>query len=119
MDDLVTWLLRVLDEDERNNSFESGDPYLDSRAAFMLADIEAKRAILALHGIIWRDIGWLQLDDGELVEASAELPVCQRCVPKHSSFRTWQDVPEGACKTVRLIASAYRERLGYRDEWRP
>lgn len=83
----------------------------------MLADIAAKRAVLDLHSIVWRDIGWLEDDEGELVEATDELPVCGYCVPKHSHFRTRQDVPEGACQTVRLLASAYAERPGYREEW--
>lgn len=90
-----------------------------SDPATTLADIGAKRAVLDLHGIIWRDIGWLEYDEGEWVEASAELPVCVYCVPRHSSFRTRDEVPQGPCQTVRRLATAYAAHSDYRDEWTP
>jgi len=88
MDDLVTWLRGVLDEDERNSQFESGDPYLDARAALMLADVAAKRAILDEYS-----------GDGEISDLSG-------------------DEIKGLGIAVRLVAWAYRDRDGYRDEWR-
>jgi hypothetical protein len=62
---------------------------------------KAVGAVLELHSIIWRDIGWL---DEHRDEQYAEIPVCVHCVPKHSHFMTWADVPEGACETVQAIA---------------
>lgn len=67
----------------------------------------ADREIVELHGIVWRDIGWLAEEDGEVVEEEAELPVCGLCVPRHSSFPRREDVPVGRCRTVRLLARGY------------
>lgn len=53
------------------------------------------------HYIVHRDIGWLEDDDGELVECYAELPVCGVCVPRHSHFPTRADVPTGPCVFMR------------------
>jgi hypothetical protein len=60
--------------------------------------------VLERHAIVWRDIGWLE--DGD--ERYEELPVCGRCVPKHSHFRTRAEVPVGACDETKGVAS----RLG-------
>jgi len=62
-------------------------------------------AILDRHYIIHRDVGWLQLEDGELVEEYAELPVCVVCVPRHSNFGT-NPVAVGACIEVRDLATS-------------
>lgn len=67
----------------------------------------ADRKLVDLHGIIHRDIGWLEWDEGEHAEMYAELPVCGLCVPKHSSFPRREDVPEGPCRTVRILAEGY------------
>lgn len=65
--------------------------------------------VLERHGIIWRDIGWLERDGDEIDEAFAELPVCERCVRKHASFRTRAEVPEGACADVLDLLDVYPE----------
>lgn len=78
-----------------------------------IARCEAELAILDEHGIVWRDIGWLEGYEGELCEESAEIPVCGTCVPKHSHFRMRADVPDGSCRTVRLIASGYKHWPGF------
>jgi hypothetical protein len=65
-------------------------------------------SVLERHAIIHRDIGWLELDEGELCEMGAEIPVCRSCVPKHSSFRTRAAVPEGPCIEVRELATRWR-----------
>lgn len=102
MDDLATWLRGVLDEDEaqvRDSRMPSGEAPYDEPVWWLpdwltkkalLADIEAKRAILdeivpALEGYEW--------------DAVAERSTTERL--------------------VRLLASAYKDRPGYRDEWRP
>lgn len=84
-----------------------------------LAQCDAHEALLELHGIVHRDIGWLEWDESEHAEMSAELPVCGLCVPRHSSFTRREDVPEGPCRTVRLLALAYQHRPGYLEGWRP
>jgi len=75
--------------------------------AAVLRRCAADREEVELHHIVWRDIGWLEWDDREHAEMYEELPVCGLCVPKHSSFPTRADVPEGPCQTIRLRARAY------------
>lgn len=65
---------------------------------------DALQAVVDLHYIIWRDIGWLEHVDGERDEAYAELPVCGHCVPRHSHFSSRAEVPEGPCATIQAIA---------------
>lgn len=65
--------------------------------------IEAHRKIVDLHAIVWRDIGWLA--DGD--EEYAEIPVCGLCVPKHAHFSSRDEVPEGPCQTVKIVAEGY------------
>lgn len=67
----------------------------------------ADRELVDLHGIVHRNIGWLEWDEGEHAEMYAELPVCGLCVPRHSSFPRREDVPEGPCRTVRILAEGY------------
>ncbi len=64
--------------------------------------------VLERHAIVHRNINWLELDDGELCEETAEIPVCGRCVPKHSGFRSRAEVPEGPCIEVRELATRWR-----------
>lgn len=152
MDELVTWLRGVLDEDERSaraatwtddqvgntwravkstaeyerlivaDGFEDGvaivrpeglDPEATAEhialhdPAAVLADIEAKRAILDLHSAVL---------DGK------DRPVCDYCDQLcHSRSGLMCDDPDAPypCYTVKLLASAYRDRPGYRAEWAP
>ncbi|MEU2724095.1 hypothetical protein [Streptomyces smyrnaeus] len=71
----------------------------------MTADIDARQRLLELHGIVYRDVMWLAADGAE---ETAELPVCGHCVPRHSSFPSRAEVPEGPCLTLRLLALAFR-----------
>jgi hypothetical protein len=64
--------------------------------------------VLERHAIVWRDIGWSE--DGD--ECYEELPVCGRCVPKHSYFPSRAEVPLGACDETKGVAS----RLGVHVE---
>jgi hypothetical protein len=81
----------------------------------VLRDIDAKRKLLDLHGLVHRDISWLE--NGE--EETAEIPVCGNCVPRHAAYHHRRDVPAGPCATLRLLALPYADRPGYRDDWRP
>ncbi|WP_327413220.1 DUF6221 family protein [Streptomyces sp. NBC_01233] len=83
--------------------------------ARVLAEVDAKRQIVELHGIVHREIGWLA--DGE--EKHGEIPVCGLCVPKHAHYQRRDDVPEGACRTLRPLALPYADHPDYREEWRP
>lgn len=105
--DLVTWLRGVLDEIDRVVRAKLGDPYgcwwlaIDEGAPSpdsVLADIAAKRAILDLAEkvISARDE---KDENGVLVS----VPIARARM---------RDV-------VRLLASAYADRPGYREEWRP
>lgn len=82
---------------------------------WVLTDVAAKRAILAEHATMYRSIGWLE--DGD--EAGSELSVCGRCVSKHSYYASRADVPEGPCRTARLLALPYADHPDYDASWRP
>jgi hypothetical protein len=81
----------------------------------VLTDLAVKHLILDEHAIVHRGIGWLE--DGD--EEHAEIPVCGSCVPKHSWYGRRADVPEGPCRTVRLLAEPYEGEDGYKQEWKP
>lgn len=83
--------------------------------ARVLAEVDAKRRIVELHGIVHRNIGWLE--DG--FEEGGEVAVCGLCVPRHSGFRTRAEVPEGPCPTLRLLALPYADHADYDEAWRP
>jgi hypothetical protein len=88
-------------------------PFLDP--AHVLAEVAAKRAIVAEHAITYRHIGWLE--EGE--EEGTELPVCGRCVSKHSHYASRAVVPEGPCRTVKFLALPYADHPDYDVSWRP
>lgn len=87
--------------------------------AVVLRRCAADREEVELHHIVWRDIGWLEWDEGEHAEMCEELPVCGLCVPRHSSFPTRSDVPEGPCQTIRLRARAYGLSIEEETPMRP
>lgn len=129
MDELITWLRGVLDEDERlvlmlpraewtwernrAATLRIGETDVDVSdvrwaahierhdPASVLADIAAKRAILGLHN------GDYPYDPDDGPGNYSWTARCQEC---HS---------EEPCKTLRLLASAYADRPGYLEEWRP
>lgn len=104
MDELITWLRGMLEEDERSARAWADEGITEGRggaplylgALFLLADIEAKRAILDLH----RPAD--TMGDGNSID----------CVECSLTGR-----PNYPCRTVRLLASAYCDRPGYRQEW--
>lgn len=116
MDELITWLRGVLDEDERlareathynmitieSRSRSEEDHARRHDPATVLADIAAKRAIL----------DWC-------VEVIGD-----RDLTTIDQFGSLRDDPKAlaitlAVETLRLLASAYADRPGYSDEWRP
>lgn len=103
MDDLIAWLRAVLDEDWNRVQSEIdemgfGDLTPSTDDLWHLADIEAKRAVLDEH-------------------TATVGPACPTCAV-HVGGSEVASV-RAPCRTVRLLASAYRHRDGYRDEWRP
>lgn len=126
MEDLAAWLTAVWDEEERLARLAGGDRWIldgsivheshPSREvvdwvydeadehivahdpASVLARIAADRAILELHGVAW----------------NAE--VCTVCHHPHEDGETL-DNDAWPCLTVRLLASPYADREGFRSEW--
>jgi hypothetical protein len=92
---------------------ECGEPDL------VLAEVDAQQRVIAEHFELYRDIGWFENDGDEVIEASAELPVCGMCVAKHSHFGKAAEVPSYPCLTVRLLALPYAGHPDYREAWRP
>ena len=99
MTDLAAWLTQILDEDEKIAESAVGDVataaidnygHLTVPASWLLADIAAKRARIALHAPV-----------GDGVQHCG---VCRLTSP---------------CRTLRLEASAYADRPGYDEAWRP
>lgn len=102
MSDLVEWLTKILDEDEKAAKRAGGsitemqnDNYgqLLVPSSWVLADIAAKRAIIAQH-----------------------TPDSALCFWTNEGWRTHDDE---VCDTLRLLASAYADRPGYDESWRP
>lgn len=98
--ELAAWLLQILDKDQAEagrEKYNADAPWwMDApfTAEFVLADIEAKRAIIA------NCVTWIR---GEPANA-------------------WYDggrPQDLADETMRLLASAYADRPGYLDEWKP
>lgn len=123
MSDLVEWLTKVLDGDEEivctaatEHAIEHdhyGWAHIDWNGpeaealgqlfspAAVLADIAAKRARIALHQVEWR-----QRPDHEI--GDSDDPWCAACLDE-----AWP------CPTLRLEVSAYADRPGYDESWRP
>lgn len=75
--------------------------------ARVLREVEAKRAILALHGVTI-DRERVRDDSGQTVEEVAVL--CRLC--------GWVAAVEGAgCSTVQLLAAAWSGHPDYQQEW--
>jgi hypothetical protein len=114
VNDLVVWLRRQIDEDER----QSPDVHLlrcekllstwPSAAdkicncglpARVLREVEAKRRIIELH---------------PLVTYTDEEPGYRQILNDHTCPGR-----QAPCTTLRLLALPYADRPGYRQEWRP
>lgn len=131
-DGVVAWLMATLDEAEREARAEQHDVTPDHygmercdlaispalrhpgddctcglvhRQAVVLAAVEVDREILAEHesrGPINEQWSW-----------SREYPWCVRCSDADEGPTDWP------CRTILLVASRYRHRPGYREEWKP
>jgi hypothetical protein len=129
VEDLVRWLSAQLDEDERVARGCSGMAWQEhpknwvsaaslSRVALVVHDgdrshvvrhdparvlreTDAKRRLLELHALEYRD-------RPERVLGEADDPFCAEC--------SGEAFP---CETLRLLALPYADRPGYREEWAP
>lgn len=123
MTDLALWLAAQLDADEArakacpgSGEWSADDigiygPGLSPEVrahmaewdpARVLREIEAKREQVKLHSP--SEFGtWVGDDDDQM-------PACRTCGNLTARF---------PCKTLRLLASVYADRPGYRDAWRP
>ena len=116
MSDLATWLTEVLHEDlevarnagprqQFHGLYEHDDDYhypLHVGALTVVADAEAKLAIVDLHG---------DINDGNCstcVHGKWGYPVLGGSIPS-----LWP------CQTLRLLAWAYRDRGGWDETWAP
>jgi hypothetical protein len=107
-DDLITWLRSELDYDERiarrykDGNYAEYEEHLTT-PDWVLADIAAKRAILDRY------------EDAVRLDTSKPGydPVARLNVSLAKVL-----APELE-RVVRLLALAYADRPGYRDEWRP
>lgn len=107
--DLVTWLRAQLDEDERSRTAALASP----RSAedrnllwFLLCDIHAKRAILDALGELFPHVS-----PGDPYYA---------CETLHRTAGLCDcDAQDHQDRFVRLLASAYADRPGYQEAWRP
>jgi hypothetical protein len=116
--DLAQWLLTQIAEDEKmaagyegvplgsiiEYAEDSGPYWLTISARRVLAECEAKRRIIALHGY----------DESLYDNKDEDEPrYCLAC--GDSDY----EVGPYPCDTVRLLALPYADRPGYQEEWRP
>lgn len=129
MDDLVQWLGEQLDEDERIAE-EAGGRRAEWRLARPLDDAELgdaswlrprelKHAERHDPARVLREIAAKRLLIRELLEYEAQNDRDRGC--GHSADDFASGVPHKAMEIIglRLIASVYSDRPGYREEWRP
>ncbi len=97
-DGLAEWLDEQLDEDEARRLHPS------ESAIRMLRETEAKRQLLDEH------------KPGTPSYMPHRPRGCLTC----TTAQEWDDTAnEANCRSLRLLALPYADRLGYREEWRP
>jgi hypothetical protein len=109
--ELVEWLRAQLDEDAEGfealgevnlNGIEStASDWAREYVERARAEVDAKRRVLDLHGVVWRR------STGGVADRVADCRVCDHFPAQYP------------CPTLRLLALPYADRPGYRDEWRP
>jgi hypothetical protein len=117
--DLASWLTHIWDEEGRLAE-RAGDwltaPEIDNYghltvpSAWMLARIAADRKILALHKPTPTT---LEEVDGREVEADS----FEEIVSREVNCMACAGYPEAPCPTLRLLASPYKGREGWQEEW--
>jgi hypothetical protein len=126
MTGLAAWLLEQIAEDEAVCR-DQGETHTlgcaatistawehECRCGFagrVLAECEAKRRIIAMHG---PTTGF----DGVLTYPAAA-KLCRTCGPGDNWQAEQEPFGELPCDHLRLMALPYADRPGYREEWRP
>lgn len=127
-DELTTWLLEQIAEDERvaRDAWYDGQRWIPEEEAVIAADqgsdpvlfLERKRD--AKHAARWSPAHVLAECEGKrrIIEAhSAEL---MDVVDGVEHWTDCADCRQGPpCHTLRLLALPFADRPGYREEWRP
>lgn len=132
MTDLAGWFAAQLDADEQtaraaqeaaDGLAGSGELWVATGAdyavgvdydpAFVLADITAKRRILAEHAT--QDVPVLEFR-GELIMSG---PECRVCADWDAADMDGPPNAPAPCQTLRLLAAPYASRPGYDPTWAP
>lgn len=130
MDDLVRWYGQQLDEDERLAHAADGTVGgLDKDWTYQPADDTSGRVVARGFYVVILDV---QGNVGEHVAAHDPRRVLQEIAARRQAIAHYQAVrnyareheayvlAEGAVvKQIQIAASAYDQRPGYREEWRP
>lgn len=109
MTDLAAWLLEQIAEDEA--VFRSPEWYEVELAKRMLAECEAKRFRVGLHSL-----RLVTINDYEMHAPNTS--ACRGCSYDADSMGADEYTPY-PCRTLRAETLPYRDRPGYREEWRP
>jgi hypothetical protein len=128
VDDLVEWLRAQLDEDERIARAAGGTWWAPPDLVGQVHDsggvnIEAKLRSFATH-----------IAEHDPARVLREIDAKRRLVDEFAQVGSQPDTPDrrasprwkgdfgylqGLARAVHLLASAYADRPGYRDDWRP
>jgi len=122
MDDLITWLRGLLDEDERvaRAAAECGSWRLEDEWAYGLGVGVARTT--APGFILPEQWDHIRRHDpaSVLADITAKRAILDEIVPALEGYE-WDAVAERSTteRLVRLLASAYADRPGYQEAWRP
>ncbi|MET9909649.1 DUF6221 family protein [Streptomyces sp. NPDC006476] len=132
MDDLVEWLRAQLDEDERIARAAGGTWWAPPDLAGQVHDsggvnIEAKLRSFATHIAEHDPARVLREIDAKRRIIEEHKPAVPKARPNRergclacTTAQEWDATAnEANCLTLRLLASPYKDRPGYREEWRP
>lgn len=127
MDDLVRWLTACLDEDERIARGAGGLAWFrpeDPGDPAAIRDSEQDRIVCA-EG--WPSEGQtVHIAEWDPARVLRETEAKRGILEEHQPSELAVYAPHGCplchawpCPTVRLMASVYRDREGYQEEWAP
>ncbi len=118
MTTLVEFLRARLDEDEAaagrlDGAYIEGEPSpVPAWALGVLADVAAKRRILALHG----QVECVNCEDAGRTPGTS----CHICHHDEDTIPTEpKGLYDGTCFTIRALATVYADHPDYDEAWRP
>jgi hypothetical protein len=106
---LAEFLLARIAEDEAAVRAEYARPELDARRG--LAECEAKRRIIEIHGSLVQVIPWVD-EERNAEDARRGHTWCTECGNVDDQPVAWP------CDTLRLLALPYADHPDYSPEWR-